>query len=153
MRPTLIAVLALLLLAGCSVPIGPTPTPDVRTSAGYRRATEARGAQVRTAIEALHAACATGGAANCAKALVTQEDVIAEPERLIRITKAPQGCLPLFSGYVGLMDNALDYRTTLRPALVSGSAATLIATDTAGYAKWDAGWDANARNLPSDPCK
>lgn len=154
MRLALLLV-AILALAGCTMPgrAVPTPTVDTTTVAGYRKATEARGEQIDAAIEVLHKGCTGGAVATCAAALDTFGGASAETLRLINDTKPPQGCGGLWIGYVGLTMNAEHYRNRMREVLATNDPIAVASAAATGYEAWRDGWASNANYLKTDPCK
>ena len=153
-----VALLAVLLLAGCAVPDGPgsrepTETIDTSTPAGYRRATEARGNQINAAIQTLHAACAMGAIDEYTEALAEQEEVLAEPEELIRTTVPPPGCNALLNGYLTPLNSAQSYRAGIRTALAGGDPAKVATADARGWRNWQQAWGNNSVSMKTDPCR
>jgi hypothetical protein len=153
-----VALVAVLLLAGCTVPDGPgsrepTETIDTSTSAGYRRATEARGNEVNAAMQQLHAVCAKGGLADCTRALAEHEEAVAEPEELIRTTVPPPGCNALLNGYLTPLNSAQSYRAGIATALAGGDPASVTSAAARGWRGWQRAWGNNAVSMKTDPCK
>jgi len=145
-------IVTLVTLMACGGP-APTATPDVTTPAGYRQATLARIDTIARSVETVNADCSRESLDKCTKTVDDQRARFLPESDFLRSTKFPQICMGLFSGNLGLVNNAEDFFDTMQRTVKEKNADVVKQRLAEKYSTWTRGKTGADSFLATDPCR
>ena len=154
MRRTLIGIFLIFVLTGCSGPTPTaTPTPDIKTTSGYRTFLLAQVAVMNGAVDAVNTTCREGDIAKCRTTLGERRPVYETAKQAIRTTTPPQPCILIFSGYVALPDLADPFFSEVQTEADQANATGMQTVLDRRYPPYARGQGVASSPDPRDQCK
>lgn len=152
MRIAASLAVAAFVLAACGG-TAPTPTPDPRAPAGYRRAAYGHLNEIATSVTTAYAACTRDPGPPCASALAQQRERHRPHAAWLRATPPPPGCGVLSDGYLGVVADADAFYDDGIGAASGDDPAATLGVVTGRYERFTAGKSAARSPRLDDRCK